>query len=97
MDEVKRYISFLTDWICGKCDITMDPITQFEVIRMLYDSFEEFNRDEQSTMEQLREELQPLINDINLEEIKSHQSDKEIADWTNAWRSAMNRAIRRYN
>lgn len=42
MNETKQYIAYLIGWITAHCDIELDPQTEFEVIRVIMDSFDAF-------------------------------------------------------
>lgn len=44
-DLVKEYISYLIAWITGRCDLELDPLTEFHVIRVIMDSYECFERE----------------------------------------------------
>ena len=38
---VKEYVVKVIGWLTSHCDIKLDPITEYEVIRMLIDVVEE--------------------------------------------------------
>jgi hypothetical protein len=46
METTQKYISYLIGWITAHSDVEFDPLTEFEVIRVIIDSFECFYRDE---------------------------------------------------
>ena len=44
-DLIKEYISYLIAWITGHCDLELDPLTEFQVIRVIMDSYECFEKE----------------------------------------------------
>lgn len=47
MNEVKSYITFLIGWITGHSDIELEPETEFEVVRVIMDSYDCWKTEEQ--------------------------------------------------
>lgn len=45
METTQKYISYLIRRITGHSDIELDPLTEFEVIRVIMDSFNGFKRE----------------------------------------------------
>ena len=45
METTQKYISYLIGWITAHSDIELDPLTEFEMIRVIMDSFDCFKRE----------------------------------------------------
>lgn len=43
--EVREYIAYLVQWLSGHGDLELDDLTEFEVIRVIFDSYECFVRE----------------------------------------------------
>jgi len=41
-EAVKYYVQFLVAWITNKCDVEFDTITEYEIVRLIYDSAQSF-------------------------------------------------------
>lgn len=43
--QVRGYANYLINWIAGKGDIELDPLLEFEMIRIICDSVEMYRRE----------------------------------------------------
>ena len=44
--EVEKFADYLIEWITSKCDIELDRLTEFHIIRMIVDCVEMYENEE---------------------------------------------------
>ena len=45
MGEVKEYADYLIEWIVSKQDLELDRVTEFEIVRVIVDSVEMYEKE----------------------------------------------------
>jgi len=51
-EAIKDYIVYLISWLTGHCDLELDSQTEFEMIRVIMDSFDIYVREHEKRLEQ---------------------------------------------
>ena len=44
--EVEKFADYLIEWIISKCDIELDKLTEFNIIRVIVDCVEMYENEE---------------------------------------------------